>query len=127
MSVDYKYTAVTGESWVRTKRIVIDNGLNELPVLKFVEERIVNIAGGEQYSRDIGTLEIPATESWMDHEIPILDPVTVEPTGGSITFGEAYNIVKSAYLHFANLRDNPPEAAPTEEPVAQDPTEGEAP
>ncbi len=56
MSDNYQYTAVTGESWLRSKRIVIDNPLNALPVAKFVEEKVVNIAGGEQYFRDQGVL-----------------------------------------------------------------------
>jgi len=118
MSTDYQYTAVTGESWLRAKRIVIDNPLNGLPLAKFVEERVVNIAGGEQYFRDQGTLEVPATEDQMGQEIPILDPVTGEPTGQVVTYGEAYNLLKSAYIHFADLRDNPPEPEPVEEPTA---------
>jgi hypothetical protein len=115
MSTDYQYTAVTGESWLRAKRIVIDNPLNGLPIAKFVEERVVNIAGGEQYFRDQGTLEVPATEEQMGTEIPILDPTTGEPTGQVVTYGEAYNLLKSAYIHFAQLRDNPPEPEPVEE------------
>lgn len=121
MSTNYQYTAVTGESWLRAKRIVIDNPLNGIPVAKFVEERVVNLAGGEQYFRDQGVLEGQLTVGQMGHEIPLLDPETGEPTGQVVTYGEAYIMLFSAYIHFADLRDNPPEAEPVEEPLPEEP------
>lgn len=120
MRTNYQYTTVTGESWLRAKRIVIDNPLNVIPSIKFVEERVVNIEGGEQYFRDQGVLEVVATESNMANEIPLLDPETGESTGQVVTYGEAYNLLKSAYIHFADLRDNPPEPEPVEEPEADE-------
>ena len=78
MRTNYQYTAVTGESWLRAKRIVIDNPLNGLPVAKFVEERVVNIAGGEQYFRDQGVLEVPATGEQMDCSVANSDECQFE-------------------------------------------------
>lgn len=124
MNTNYQYTAVTGESWLRAKRIVIDNSLNDVPTVKFVEERVVNIEGGEQYFRDQGVLELAATEANMTNEIPLLDPETGESTGQVVTYGEAYNLLKSAYIHFADLRDNPPEPEPVEEPPPEEPDDG---
>lgn len=121
MNINYQYSAVTGESWLRAKRIVIDNPLNGIPSVKFVEERVVNIAGGEQYFRDQGVLELTATEASMTKEIPLLDPETGESTGQVVTYGEAYIMLFSAYIHFADLRDNPPEAEPVEEPLSEEP------
>lgn len=122
-TIDYQYTAVTGESWLRAKRIVIDNPLEGLPVAKFVEERVVNIAGGEKYFSDQGVLEAAATEENMQREIPLLDPVTGVPTGEVVTYKHAYDILRSAYIHFANLRDNPPEQS--EAPATEPPEGGE--
>lgn len=121
MSTKYQNTAVTGESWLRAKRIVIDNPLNGIPSVKFVEERVVNLEGGEQYFRDQGVLERQFTEGQMGHEIPLLDPETGEPTGQAVTYGEAYNLLFSTYIHFADLRDNPPEPELVEEPEPEEP------
>lgn len=124
MNTNYQYTAVTGESWLRAKRIVLENPLNGIPVAKFVEERVVNIAEGEQYFRDQGVLEVLATEEQMVNEVPLLDPETGEPTGQVVTYGEVYALLKSAYLHFAYLRDNPPEPEPVEEEEEGEPDDG---
>ena len=121
MNINYQYSTVTGESWLRAKRIVIDNPLNGVPAVKFVEERVVNIAGGEQYFRDQGVLELTATEANMGNEIPLLDPETGESTGQVVTYSEAYTMLLSAYIHFADLRDNPPEPEPVEEPLPEEP------
>lgn len=121
MRTNYQYTAVTGESWLRAKRIVIENPLNGIPTAKFVEERVVNIAEGEQYFRDQGVLEVTTSEANITNEIPLLDPETGEPTGQVVTYGEVYALLFSAYIHFADLRDNPPEPEPVEEPLPEEP------
>lgn len=105
---NYRETGVRGESWVRAKRIVIDNPLEGIPNVKFIEEKVINLTD-ERYFKTIGSMEAPASEDIMHEEIPLIDPVTSLPTEKSITYGEAYNVLKSAYLHFAELRDNPPE------------------
>ena len=108
MSAKYQQTHVTGEQWLRAKRIVIDNPLDGLPTARFVEERVVNIAGGGQFRRDAGVLEVPATQESATQVIPLVNPETGEPTGESLTYLEAQVVLHSAYLHFADLRDNPP-------------------
>lgn len=125
MSTEYQHTHVTGESWLRAKRIVIDNPLGELPSAKFVEERIVNIAGGDQFRRDAGVLEAPATPDAMEEVIPLVNPATGELTGESVTYGQAQAVLHSAYLHFADLRDNPPEPDLIDDGADDEPVEEE--
>ena len=115
MTAKYQQTHVTGEQWLRAKRIVIDNPLDGVPIARFAEEVIVNIAGGEQFRRDVGVLEVPAGEEMLDEVIPLVDPETGEPTGESLTYAEAQVVLHSAYLHFADKRDNPPEPDEVEE------------
>ena len=126
MSSEYQYTAVTGGSWLRAKRVVVENPLGGVPVAKFVEERVVNIAGGDQFQRDVGTLEVPVTPESLQTEIPLVDPTTNEPVGKAITYAEAQAMIHSIYLHFADLRDNPPEPPPTEEVPVEGGSEGTA-
>lgn len=109
---NYKLSNVTGESWVRAKRIVIENPLNGRVVAKFVEEKVVNVDQGEQFFKDMGVLEIDPAPTTMAETIPVLDPTTGEKTGETVTYGELYTLLKSAYIHFALRRDVPPESAP---------------
>lgn len=123
MAGEYKYTPVTGESWLRAKRIVIDNNLDQWPTLKFVEESVMNnISDGNLYKRDEGVLVVQSSVETMTEIIPILDPTTGVDTGTTVSFGEAYAILKSAYIYYAKKRDTPQvvvaeESTPPEEPT----------
>lgn len=120
---NYQQTTVSGESWVRAKRIVIENPLGEISEVKFVEEKIVN-ADSTVFKKDLGVLNVESTDDNMSQEIPILDPSTGETTTQVVTYAEVYNILKSAYLHFAGLRDNPPVEEPVEDIGAIEQPEG---
>lgn len=103
---NYHHSNVTGETWMRAKRVVIENPLNESSTTKFVEERVVNIDQGEQYFKDVGLLEINATIA-VDEKIPVIDFETGSLTGEEVTYSELHSFLKSAYIHFAHKRDNP--------------------
>jgi hypothetical protein len=55
---DYKETTVTGTSWQRASRVIIENSLGQAPTMIFVEEEITNLANGKQLKEAIGTLNI---------------------------------------------------------------------
>ena len=101
----YRQKTMTSEKWLRARRIVIDNRLGELPVAKFVEEKVTRTGDGEEYFKDDGYIEVPATMNMMEETIQILDPETGEPTGHEISYAEIQNIMASAYIHFAMKRD----------------------
>lgn len=119
MSYNYQHSTVAGESWVRAKRIVIENELGKSPKIKFVEEKVVNTDNGDKFSKDKGVLDVNATDELMTEMVEIKDPVTGEPTGESVSFGHIYTLLKSTYLHFSHLRDNPP-PPPTPEPITEE-------
>lgn len=121
MAGEYKYSTVSGESWLRSKRIIIDNALDQWPTLKFVEERVLNVNTAEKFKRDEGVLNVQSSNETMAEIIPILDPTSGTDTGKTVSFAEAYAILKSAYIYYAKKRDNPPVVTeptpPPEEPV----------
>lgn len=104
----YNQTNIVGESWLRAKRIVIDNPYNAPKNVKFVEEKVFQLADKVLTEQsDVLNIKI-ATEEEMLESIDIIDPTTNEPTGQTITYQELYAIIFSAYLKQAKLRDEPP-------------------
>lgn len=104
---EYQNTNVTGKSWVRAKRIVIENQLDQPPQVRFVEERVVNTDSGEAFNKDVGNLEVSTTPEQMQESIRIRDPETGEATATEMTLAEVYAVIKSTYIHFAEKRDKP--------------------
>ena len=101
--VNYRQTNVSGESWQRCTRVVIENPLNGTPSVNFIEEKVVNL--GDQYITtpcDNLTLSFDATA-----EFPLVDPVTgevpVERT--SMSHFEVYAVLNSLYIYLAKKRD----------------------
>lgn len=101
----YSQSSITGESWVRAKRIVIDNPNDDSKMIRFIEEMLINI-DGRIIAEDLGSLRMDITDEDMGKEITIIDPTTGEPTGQRITYQELYGILFSAYLEQAALRDS---------------------
>jgi hypothetical protein len=110
---NYNEQAVTGTEWTRCKRVVIDNPLAQPPEIRFDEEVALTTSGGATMKTAIGYLNVPFDP---DAVIDIYNPATGEPTGQTITQGEMYALVYSAYLTAATARDvaNTP---PAEEPA----------
>jgi len=104
---NYKQTTVAGESWVRAKRIVIENPLSEDSTVKFIEEKVVVLEDGT-VSTPCGALSISVDSNNMTEEVEIIDPISNEPAGTSISFGEIHAIIFSTYMKLANERDAPP-------------------
>lgn len=109
MSENYKQTTISGEAWVRTKRIVIENEFGTYPKVKFVEEKRVNLQDGSVMNQDNGSIEVESSPETMDLTIRIVDPATGKYIGKDMTYAEIYAAVHSAYLFFAKRRDNPPQ------------------
>lgn len=101
-SNDYQFTEVTGSSFTRCDRVVVENPKSGSRSITFSEERLINLPDGV-VSSPKGNLTYPLGES-MDEEFDLLDPDTGEVTGSS-TFAEAYAIIHSAYMHCARKRD----------------------
>lgn len=103
----YLPTNVSGDSWVRSKRIVVENPLlTPTRTIKYSEEKVVQLADDTLF-KSMGTLEVTLDESMLLNEIDIVDPITGEPTGHKVSYQDIYAIFYSSYIHFATQRDNP--------------------
>ena len=118
----YKPSRIEGDAWVRTNRIIIENPHNEYPEVKFVEQQVLE-SNGDVFFKEIGILSVPVTPESFFESFKLLDPGTDEFTETEVSLAAVYNIIKSAYIHFALKRDSPP-VVPNEEEVIEEPTEG---
>ncbi len=113
---NYKQTALTGESYQRCRLVEINNPYNKIPTVTFTEERITTL--GENTLRDQPDAPIQVTFA-PEKIIDIYDPLTLLPTGSTVTMGEIYVLLFSAYLCYAHVRDTPVIVEPTPEVVVE--------
>ncbi len=99
---DYQESKVTGQAWQRCHQVVIENPRHGSKVVRFDEERILALDGDAEVRTPAGTLAVLFEPG---AEIPLRDPTTGELTGNSISYGEAYMVIYSAYLAAAQDRD----------------------
>lgn len=99
---DYHASTVSGSRYRRWRRIVIENPRNALPSATVLEEEIM-VVGNEVLERPTANLAIKLDNP--NAVIPLRDPTTWEPTGGSITLGELYAAIGSACWQAALERD----------------------
>lgn len=98
---DYQEANVSGKSWHRFGRIVIDNPRNGVPTILCVEQEVTSL-GEKEIVRDIGNLGFVFDPNAV---IPILDPTTMQPTGQTISGTELYVSIFSAVMQQAAIRD----------------------
>lgn len=101
MTANYKEITTTGTTWTRCTRVVVNNDFGEPPYVLFFEQQVFN-AGGQQILKDLGVLRQGFDP---DGVIPLINPLTGEATGATITQAEAYAVLYSAYLQAAMARD----------------------
>lgn len=110
---DYKEGTISGSKWTRCCMMVIDNAYGRIPSVQFVEEERM-IIDGQDFCQSKGS--ILAQFSNPSAVVALLDPATDLPTGGTITHGEIYAILRSLYLGKAVERDELLANPPAEEP-----------
>ena len=98
---DYKESTVAGTSWQRACRVVVENPLNGVPSIMFVEEQAINM-GTEIITRPVANLSCSFDPVAT---FPALDPETNLPVGRDITHGEVYGLLYSLYMDLAKKRD----------------------
>ena len=87
---------ITGERFVRCRAINVMNPVNEQATITFTEEKIT-LASGEVISAEIiSGFVVPFNPADI---IPVINPQTGAATGGSISQGEIYAILYSAWLY----------------------------
>lgn len=110
MSFKLNSTPVAGESYRRCNQVVIDNPLGGSPSVAFGQETIIGTGSGQVAHIPLQPIQMPFDPSVV---IPVINPQTGEPTGGTISHGEVYALIYSAYLAAAS----PAPEQPIEEQV----------
>lgn len=98
---DYQEQTISGSTYQRCNRIVIENPRDSAPAVTFIEEKII-VAGDTTIAIPAGNfaIAIDPTES-----IALRNPETWELTGTTITLGELYAGIASVYWQKALERD----------------------
>lgn len=107
---NYKETLVEGQKYTRTSSIVIQNQLGQSPTVEWYEEDIITI-NNQQIRLNKGSF---TTVLNPNDVIDIINPYTNQPVGQTITAGEIYAMLYSAYWKYAQIRDN---TLPEPEPI----------
>lgn len=102
----YNETEVNGTQYTRCNRIQLINPLGDRQVAIFDEETVFQVSEDQQIKRSDGALTIV-----VDHE----KTVTHYETGDTMTLGDLYKWLASAYLQAAMERDAFADAVAEEE------------
>jgi hypothetical protein len=106
----YKETNIQGSSYVRAKRIVVDNSLfNTNPSIRFEEEKVINVENTQTLSGYDVCYEQFITDGDyqnINEEFVLIDSITGQPTETNAKYIDMYNMLYSLYLHIAKKRDD---------------------
>ena len=106
--MNYNETTISGSEYTRCPQITIENPTGGPPLIQFREERIA-ILGERKICTPLGHIVIefdPAST------VALRNPETNDLTGGTITHGEIYAILYSAYIQSALARDDAQHESP---------------
>ena len=110
MSMTYKLDQkpVAGEAYIRCPQVVVDNRLGHAPFVTFHRERIIGLDGGATVTQPMSPREVPYDPAAI---VPVLNPLTGEPTGQSITQGDLYALIYSVFVAAETAPAEPEEPA----------------
>lgn len=100
---NYKQSTVTGDSWVRAVRVVVENPSEGTPAISSIEERILNLPG-QKITQSAGNVSEPFTPENAMEQFNLLNPETGAVIG-TAKYQDVYVLLHSLYLHVAAKRD----------------------
>lgn len=98
---NYRETTVAGTQYQRCYQVLINNPRNGQPTIEMFEEVVAKV-GDASYSRPAEGLRFDFDPA---EAVMLLDPVTGESTGQSMTQAEIHRAIYSLYLAKAVARD----------------------
>jgi hypothetical protein len=104
---NYKESTVSGESWIRSPRVVIDNIYRVAPLIHFFKEKII-IDGDDAITKDLGSIYETMTDPTQ--EFPLLNPETGEEIG-TANYMQTYTMMHSLFMFLVKRDDDRIEAA----------------
>lgn len=100
---NYKQSDISGQSWQRAVRVVVENPSEGTPAITFIEERIINLPG-QKITQSAGNVSEPFTPENAMEQFNLLNPETGVVIGAA-AYQDVYVMLHSLYLHIAAKRD----------------------
>jgi hypothetical protein len=100
---NYKEQSEAGQSWQRAHHVAINNRFGELPVVTFAEETAAILSGAGFFAKPAGAITKQIAN--FGESFPLINPLTGEPTGQSMSYFEMQQAIYSAYIYEAAKRD----------------------
>jgi hypothetical protein len=101
----YQPSNVVGTKYTRAYRVECQNPLDGQTSITFAEQSVVNLDDGTVITKDLGNLNEVLTEENTTTEFALLNPVTGESTGQSMSYGDIFTALYSLYIDLATNRD----------------------
>lgn len=95
MSYKLDEKPIAGESYIRCPQVVIDNRLGHVPTIAFHRERVIGLADGATVVQPMSPREVTFNPAAV---VAVINPETGEQTGQTITHGDLYTLIYSAFL-----------------------------
>jgi hypothetical protein len=95
MTYKLDQTPVVGEAYIRCPQVVIDNRLGHAPTVTFHRERIIGLDGGATITQPMSPRDVSYDAAAV---VPVLNPMTGEPTGQTVTQGDLYALIYSVFV-----------------------------
>lgn len=98
---NYKESSISGNQWQRCWGVFIQNVYNKTPHISMKEEQIT-LVGDQTFTKDVGQIDFAFDPQ---ANIALLDVVTGEPTGSTMSMMQVYQALWSLYMEKAVARD----------------------
>ena len=99
---NYQESNISGIKWKRCNEVQITNNLGTIPVIRFVEQCVVELGDGNHVVEPSGDVSETLTDP--EELFNILDP-TDDSITGAMQYQTVYAILYSLYRHVAEKRD----------------------
>lgn len=110
----YKENTASGETWVRSNHITIENPLGGVPQIHFREERAIALGPEEVVTKAVGSVAESMTADNLSESFPLINPETGEEIPEEFgTYQQLQVLLHSLYIHMAKKRDRGPAPYPS--------------
>lgn len=105
---NYQQTNISGESWIRSNRVVLENPIQGVPAATYMVERAINVGEGDTITRPMDSIVEPFITSGDDANLNETFDLLHPETGvviGQASYLDYYIMVHSHFYHVAAKRD----------------------
>jgi len=101
MPGEYSESTVSGNAYIRARKVIIDYALDQIPVATFIRERVMTL-GGETIKTSV--VNVSSTYN-PTAEIALRDPDTGELTNETMTHAQMFKALYSLFYQLSMEAD----------------------